>query len=178
MRLVVPFVLSLFMLWSVAAAQTEVTGRVDGSVDGAPQTWYTLAFGNGMRSASWSEIMEGLYSFSIHAHPETHYSSLGSVVIDFSFFSRPTACPCIAEYPTMIYYPTDRAQGAVFESGEPEITLSEIEWFADDTVRLVGSFRATLPFRPDFRSEPDFFDTVSLAGTFDVVLAASDFEDD
>ncbi|CAN5658059.1 hypothetical protein BH23DEI1_BH23DEI1_08920 [soil metagenome] len=177
MRRIARTMLVLVMAWcTLAVAQSDVSGVLTGAIDGEARTWYTIE-APGMNTAEWLSPLAGMYTFSLQGHAAQRYVVAGTITLDLSFFSMPSACPCAVDMASIMYFASDSMMQDFYETDDAEVTITEIEWLDDDVVLLSGSFEGTLYYRADFRDELDDENPLVAEGTFEVRAHRTNLDD-
>ena len=156
-----------------AAAQSEVSGTIQGTLGGEERTWYTIRQETPEKTANtaeWSVMPADIYAISIQGHREERFAVEGTLNLEFTFFGLPEECPCTPGDAHIIYFATSISQD-LYEAEDPEVTLRELEVVDDETLRLAGEFRATLYYRADMMSELDLDESLEVEGTFEVTAS-------
>ena len=167
-------VVGLLALLGNAAAQFEVNGIIEGTVDGEARTWYTLAFDSdqGPDGTAWLRDYGNEYFtmvlLDIQAHDEPRYKTEGTLTLGGSLTQDLADCPCTLGEPDIMYFASGSMFSNVYVTIEAELVVESATAADDGTVLLTGTFTGLLGFVADALqgSDPDRERAITVAGTF------------
>lgn len=167
-------VVGLLALLGSAVAQFEVSGTIEGAIDGEARTWYTLSFDSdqGPDGTAWLRYFGNDYytmvSLEIQAHDEPRYKTEGTLTLGGSLTQDLADCPCTLGEPDIMYFSSASMFSDVYQSIEAELIIESAVVLDDGAVRLSGTFTGLLGLVKEVMKgdDPDTERTISVEGTF------------
>lgn len=167
-------VVGLLALLGSAVAQFEVSGTIEGAIDGEARTWYTLSFDSdqGPDGTAWLRDFGNDYytmvSLEIQAHDEPRYKTEGTLTLGGSLTQDFADCPCTLGEPDIMYFSSASMFSDVYQSIEAELIIESAVVLDDGAVRLSGTFTGLLGLVKEVMKgdDPDTERTISVEGTF------------
>lgn len=164
--------LFLLLILATAPAQSTPTGTVEATVDGASRTLSTMLFegeSSGLPTATWQDVMGMFAMVSIRAHPEEHYTTEGTLSIEFTDLTGvPSDCPCTYADATVMLWTTSAILEDVYMDDAAEVVVTSLEPLGDDVYALRGTFAADPVLYPSIPSGPDPDERITIEGTFEI----------
>lgn len=160
----------------VAVAQFEVTGTIEGTIDGENRTWYTLEYASeeGLDGTAWlnnygNDVFTMMF-LEVQAHDEPRYKTQGTLTLGGSLTQDLADCPCVLGEPDIMYFTSTSMFADVFTTIDAELIIESAEAADDGTIRLVGTFTALLGFVENALqgTDPDPESTILVEGSFDL----------
>lgn len=163
-------------LLGTAAAQFEVSGTVEGTVDGDARTWYTLEYASdqGADGTAWlrnlGNDMFTMMMVEIQAHDEPRYKTEGTLSLGGSLTQAFGDCPCTLSEVQILYFSSSSMFTDVYQSIQAEMIVESAQPADDGTIHLTGTFSARLGLVEDAMqgTEPDPERAIDVAGSFDL----------
>ncbi len=161
---------ALVLLVATASAQeATITGTVEGRVDDAAMTWYTLQFDVEGELQDTVEVMD--YGFqvdvTIQAHVEPRFFMSEALLVSAGFGSL-TGCPCTADFVEVFFLGEGSLFSNVYKAEAGSLVVESATPLGEGRMRLVGSFEFDASFHADAFGAGDPDDVVTIAATFDV----------
>lgn len=161
---------------ATAAAQFEVTGTIEGTIDGEARTWYALEYQSdeGTDGTAWlrdlgNEVFT-MMLVEVQAHDEPRYKIEGTLTLGGSLSRALDTCPCTLSEVEVLYFPTSSMFTDVYHSLQAELVVERAEPAHDGTVHITGTFTAELGLVEDVMqgTEPDPERAITVEGRFDL----------
>lgn len=163
--------------WLVAAAaQTEVSGTITGTLDGEPRNWYTLSLATdqGNDGTAWLRNVGNdafaMRLLEIQGHDEPRFKTEGTLTLGGSIMQPLATCPCAVTEPEIMYFSSSSMFSSVYDTIEATLVVEAVTAADDGTLHLTGNFTAVLGFVEDVMksTQPDPTRTLAVEGTFDL----------
>ena len=166
----------LIAVLATASAQFEVTGTIEGSLDGETRNWYTLEYQSegADDGTAWlrnlGNEMFTMMLVEIQAHDEPRYKIEGTITLGGSLTQPFEECPCTLTEVEILYFPSSSMFSNVYQSIEAEMIVDSIETADDGSIHLSGTFSAVLGLVEDVMqgTDPDPERSITVAGEFDI----------
>ncbi len=160
---------------AMAQMQTDAIGTVDATIDGAPYSGETLSIpSEGTATAEYMAVGP-MTSVTVQAH-DPQAESIMRNILSVEIMLMGNALAGNMMEPTVSYWPGGMSAPFYMSDGSgtvPSITIDEVS-LTEGAAFIRGSFSATPCKQDSFFAEMDLQDCITIEGSFDTVLHASE----